>query len=73
MAAASRPLTQPHEDRLSPAHPYYSEIIRRHAAAMDQGQAGYLDPVSGLFVIAAATHLRRGNCCTNGCRHCPYV
>ncbi|MDO8732123.1 MAG: DUF5522 domain-containing protein [Actinomycetota bacterium] len=73
MTAASRPLAQPHEDRLSPDHPQYSEIIHRHSTAMEHGEAGYLDPATGLFVITAATHLQRGMCCTNGCRHCPYV
>jgi len=26
----------------------------------------------GLLVFTAAHHLRRGYCCGNGCRHCPY-
>ncbi|MFO1512504.1 MAG: cysteine-rich CWC family protein [Verrucomicrobiota bacterium] len=26
----------------------------------------------GRMVFAAAYHLRRGYCCGNGCRHCPY-
>jgi hypothetical protein len=26
----------------------------------------------GLMVFNAAFHLRRGYCCENGCRHCPY-
>ena len=68
-----RPLTQPHEDRLSPDDPQYNEILRRHATAMDEGKAGYLDPATGLLVITATAHLQRGKCCTNGCRHCPYV
>lgn len=25
-----------------------------------------------LFVFTAAYHLRRGYCCGNDCRHCPY-
>jgi hypothetical protein len=73
MPAASRPLTQPHADRLPANHPDHDEIILRHAEAIDRGEAGYLDPATGLFVISAATHLRRGSCCANGCRHCPYV
>jgi hypothetical protein len=40
---------------------------------MAAGHAGYTDPDSGLFVLTAAFHLSRGRCCTNGCRHCPYV
>ncbi len=26
----------------------------------------------GLMVFTAAYHLKRGSCCGNGCRHCPY-
>ncbi|CZF78149.1 hypothetical protein GCE9029_00656 [Grimontia celer] len=26
----------------------------------------------GFYVFSAWYHLRRGNCCGNGCRHCPY-
>jgi len=26
----------------------------------------------GLMVFTAAYHLRRGYCCSSGCRHCPY-
>jgi len=26
----------------------------------------------GLMVLSRAYHLRRGFCCGNGCRHCPY-
>lgn len=70
---APRPLTQPHPDRLAPAHPRYDEIIARHAAALDAGEAGYVDPQSGLFVLTARVLAERGSCCENGCRHCPYV
>ena len=31
----------------------------------------YLD--HGLMVLTARYHLRRGDCCGQGCRHCPYV
>ncbi|TXI68302.1 MAG: hypothetical protein E6Q41_04300 [Cyclobacteriaceae bacterium] len=27
---------------------------------------------NGLLVFTEAYHLKRGYCCTNGCRHCPY-
>ncbi len=27
----------------------------------------------GLLVLTAQYHLRRGACCGNGCRHCPYA
>lgn len=63
----------PHPDRLPPGHPRRAEILDCHRAAVEQGQPGYLDPESGLFVITAAVHLERGRCCGSGCRHCPYV
>lgn len=31
----------------------------------------YLD--QGLMVLTARFHLRRGYCCEQGCRHCPYT
>ena len=31
----------------------------------------YMDE-NGKMVFTAAYHLKRGNCCGNGCRHCPY-
>ncbi len=27
---------------------------------------------AGKFVLTERYHLRRGNCCGNGCRHCPF-
>ncbi len=27
---------------------------------------------NGLMVLTEAFHLKRGYCCQNGCRHCPY-
>jgi hypothetical protein len=40
---------------------------------MAAGEAGYLDPATGLFVMTAAHLADRGTCCDSGCRHCPYV
>jgi hypothetical protein len=31
----------------------------------------YLD--AGLMVLTARYHLRRGYCCEQACRHCPYT
>jgi hypothetical protein len=70
---APRPLETPHPQRLPLDHPFRSEILRRHAAALAAGDPGYLDPATGLFVITAKTHADRGRCCGNGCRHCPFV
>jgi hypothetical protein len=27
---------------------------------------------NGLMVLTERYHLKRGSCCGNGCRHCPY-
>jgi hypothetical protein len=32
----------------------------------------YIDKNSGLFVFTESYHLKRGYCCKNNCRHCPY-
>jgi uncharacterized protein DUF5522 len=69
----ARPLTQPHPRRLDPGHPHRDEILRRHTAALEAGEAGYLDPDTGLFVLTAGYLAQRGTCCGNGCRHCPYL
>ena len=63
----------PHPSRLSHAHSDYSAIVEAHAVADGKGEDGYLDPVTGLFVFTAGHHLRRGQCCDTGCRHCPYL
>lgn len=69
---AGRSLLEPHPDRLPPDLPRRAEILEAHKAAMEAAQPGYPDPVTGLFVMTAAEHIRRGACCANGCRHCPY-
>lgn len=70
---AARPLTEPHPERLPAGHPLRAEILAGHAEALAAGDAGYWDPASGLFVLTAGFLARRGTCCDQGCRHCPYV
>ena len=43
-----------------------------HEAAIRHGQPSYLDPDTGYVVLTAPTLLARGDCCGNGCRHCPW-
>ena len=62
---------EPDPSRLSPDDPNRRSIIAAHEAALTAGEAGYLDPVTGLFVFTAAS-LSARPCCDNGCRHCPY-
>lgn len=47
-------------------------IRQAHDEAVKRGEAGYLDPTTGLFVLTAAYLVERGSCCSQGCRHCPY-
>ncbi len=49
-----------------------ARILRIHDAASNRGDSAYTDPLSGLLVMTAAHHQRRGFCCGAGCRHCPY-
>ncbi len=66
-------LRAPHPDRLAWDHPARDRILAAHEAALSAGDAGYLDPVTGLFVLTAGYLWDRGFCCESGCRHCPYV
>lgn len=64
---------RPHPSRLAPSARGYEAILVAHDAAMQAGEPGYLDPLTGLFVMTAAHHWDRGSCCNSGCRHCPYL
>lgn len=37
---------------------------------LHRGPDAYVE--NGLLVYTAAYHLKRGQCCGSGCRHCPY-
>jgi hypothetical protein len=43
-----------------------------HEAAVIAGHDSYRDPATGYVVMTELVHLRRGTCCGNGCRHCPF-
>ena len=68
-----RPLGEPHASRLPEDDRARAAILAAHAAALERCDPGYLDPGTGLFVLTAATLASRGQCCEQGCRHCPYV
>jgi hypothetical protein len=68
-----RPLATPAAARLAIDDPARAQILAAHEAALAAGDAGYLDPASGLFVLTASFLADRGYCCERGCRHCPYV
>ena len=63
----------PHPDRMDPSDPNYVCVLDAHHRALCDGQAGYSDRLSGLFVQTARTLWERGSCCEQGCRHCPFV
>lgn len=63
----------PHPDRLCSDRPDYVEVMTAHHQALLQGDAGYVDPTTDLFVQTARTLWSRGSCCEQGCRHCPYL
>jgi hypothetical protein len=64
---------RPDPRRLRTDHPRYVEIAARHRAAVEEGSPSYRDPVTGFMVFTSAFLAGRGYCCTNGCRHCPFV
>lgn len=63
----------PHPDRLDPGLGEFVAIMDAHHRALLAGDPGYMDPVSGLFVLTARSLWDRGSCCEQGCRHCPYI
>jgi hypothetical protein len=40
-------------------------------AELKEGEDYYIDEL-GRLVFTAAYHLKRGYCCGNDCKHCPY-
>lgn len=38
---------------------------------LKEGEDYYFNE-EGLMVLTAAFHLKKGFCCGNGCKHCPY-
>lgn len=47
-------------------------IEELHRLACRLQRDTYVDPLTGYQVITEYAHLRRGKCCGNSCRHCPY-
>jgi len=59
--------------RLEKNFPNYDKIMKLHKKAIDNDEDTYIDPAIGLIVFTALFHLKKGNCCGSGCRHCPYL
>lgn len=58
----NRPEAQPDQTRQVPDPSEPARVI--------EGRDYYLE--NGFYVFTAEFLLRRGYCCGNGCRHCPY-
>lgn len=58
--------TARHNDQVTPA------ALAAHDRAIADGRDHYTDPDTGLLVMTALYLQRRGYCCGNVCRHCPY-
>lgn len=48
------------------------DYMALHERALEQGKTTYQDPATGFTVFTELLHLKRGTCCGNSCRHCPY-
>jgi cob(I)alamin adenosyltransferase len=48
------------------------DIEDLHQEALGQGKKSYIDPATGFTVFTELLQLKRGTCCGNKCRHCPY-
>jgi hypothetical protein len=46
-------------------------IAKVSMTEVTEGEDFYIND-KGQFVMTEAYHLKRGFCCENGCRHCPY-
>jgi len=49
-----------------------TSIEQLHHLACEKGEDAYIDPTSGYQVLTSQAHLKRGTCCGNRCRHCPF-
>ena len=48
------------------------DIEELHTQAVRAQSKTYIDPGTGFTVFTEYAHLKRGKCCGNVCRHCPY-
>jgi hypothetical protein len=49
-----------------------ARIRALHDQAVTKNQPLYRDPKTGYYVLTAQALLDKGQCCGNGCRHCPF-
>ena len=56
-----------------PPAPLCPKIDELHRAAFEERSIRYKDPETGDWILTAYKHLKRGQCCGNQCRHCPFA
>jgi len=49
-----------------------SNLEELNHSACEDGKDTYIDPSSGYQVLTSEALLKKGKCCGNSCRHCPY-
>lgn len=59
-------------DASSAAVPLSEDIEELHRLACASNKSSYKDPATGYSVFTADFHRKRGKCCGNMCRHCPF-
>jgi cob(I)alamin adenosyltransferase len=52
--------------------PVIIDIEEAHSKACNENNMFYTDPSTEFSVLTEIAHLKRGKCCGNMCRHCPY-
>lgn len=70
---ADRGPDEPHPSRLPPDLPGRDAVLAAHRSAREAGADAYRDPATGYQVMTSDYLARRGTCCHQGCRHCPYL
>lgn len=70
--ATTTPLTKPRRLPKMTVSSDITDIEELHRHAILQKQSTYIDPTTGFTVFTELAHLKRGKCCGNLCRHCPY-
>lgn len=54
------------------SEPLREHVEAKHREAVAAGEDFYFDPDTGFMVMTEVHHLKRGECCGNDCRHCPF-
>ncbi|KAL7478804.1 hypothetical protein ACHAW6_004559 [Cyclotella cf. meneghiniana] len=68
------PISQMNPNETAQNTPTFNDIDieELHRQAIVDKQSTYIDPSTGFTVFTELAHLKRGKCCGNMCRHCPY-